>query len=357
MKLTIVIQNLLYTQDFITIPELGSLVVQYQPARIIKSDHVKFIPPTKHIAFNSDILTSDNDITSFLSKEYNLSSEQAQEEVRAFVNNTKAILKEHKKYVIDGVGALYVNDDGLLQLHPLPQAQFLTDSYGLSEFHVHAIPREDALDKAVRTDVRHTKDSVQTKVFKAMFIAVPVLFALLLIPNILHIPQSANIIGMFRETEVDVDLSPPHKPLPETSSAYFTESPPSNQVYDAPLAETKPTTILPEDSLVALETNRQEAEQVENTVGDKSDVYQEFVEDIVEENTYFVIVGSFSTHENAQRFVNKLKKQSYDAGIVERDNKIRVYISQFSEKNLALESLDTVRSHTNFSTAWLYADV
>ncbi|MFW5851336.1 MAG: SPOR domain-containing protein [Bacteroidota bacterium] len=356
MELSIVIQNLLYTQDFITIPELGSLVVQYQPARIIKSDHVKFIPPTKHIAFNSDIRTSDNDITSFLSKDYNISPQQAHEEVRAFVNNTKAILKEHKKYVIDGVGALYVNDDGMLQLRPLPQAQFLTDSYGLSEFHVHAIPREDALDKVARK-VQDSKDSVQTKVFKALFIAVPLLFALLLIPNILHIPQSANVIGMFRETEVDVDLSPPHKPLPETSSAYFTESPPSNQVYDAPLTETKPATTLPEDSLVALEKNKKETESAESVVDNESVVYHDLVEDLVEENTYFVIVGSFSTHENAQRFVNKLKKQSYDAGIVERDNKIRVYISQFSEKNIALESLDTIRSQTNFTAAWLYADV
>lgn len=350
MELTNVIQKLLYTQDFITIPELGSLVVQYQPARIIKSDHVKFIPPTKHIAFNSDIRASDNDITSFLSKEYNLSPEQSQEEVRVFVNNTKAILKEHKKYVIDGVGALYVNDDGLLQLRPLPQAQFLTDSYGLSEFHVHAIPREDALDKVARK-VQGSKDSVQTKVFKALFIAVPILFALLLIPNILHIPQSANIIGMFRETEVNVDLSPPHKPLPETSSAYFTESPPSNQVYDAPLVETKPNIALPEDSLLAVATSKQEAESVDDV-----DAYQGLVENSVEENVYFVIVGSFSTYENAQRFVNKLKTQSYDAGIVERDNKIRVYISQFSEKDIALESLDTIRSQTNFTAAWLYAD-
>ncbi|MFO7868271.1 MAG: SPOR domain-containing protein [Bacteroidales bacterium] len=357
MELELVIQHLLYTQNFITIPELGSLVTQYQSARIVKSDHVKFVPPSTHIAFNAQLRESEYDLTYYLTKNYGLTPEQSQQEVSQFVNQTKELLKQDKTISICGVGNLYVDTDNNLQFKQSSEATASIDSFGLTNFHVHAIPREDAFEKAVRSSIQ--KESVKKKVFKALFLAIPIIFALILIPNILHIPQSASVVNLFRSTQIELEKSSPHKPLPDMASAHFNDPEPSNQAYDTPLSDSKPAEHEPisakqdiiSDSIQPDENNSHESDITDSVTNDS-------FQDKVEENPqFYVIVGSFSSHKNAQKYVTQLQNQAYDAGIVERDNKIRVYISQYNTKDIALDNLKSVRSLSEFSGAWLYADV
>jgi hypothetical protein len=347
MKLEIVIQELLYQKNFITIPGFGSLVSQYQPARIVKSDHIKFIPPQKIIAFNPSITEHDDSLVTILCSDYKLPLELAQQEVAAFVNKTKEILQAKRSASMSGIGDFFVDNEGVIRLKPAKEINYLTDSFGLSSFHVHAIPKEDALKRAIQKRVEKSGDSIQKKAFKALFVGLPIIFALLLIPNILHLPQSASLVQLFRSTEVAVDVTEPRKPIPEAASHKFTVPEASNSVYDTPLAiQTPPPQSNEPSQAPTVESQTEQATQVAAIQETPAPA----------ESNFYVIVASFTNELRAQEFAQELQQKSFDAGVVVRDNRIRVYISHALERADALVSLQNIRSTKEFKDAWLYAD-
>lgn len=349
MKLEIVIQELLFTKDFITIPGLGSLVSQYQPARIIKSDHVKFVPPQKIIAFNASVNSTDTSLLDALCNNYNLSKEQAEKEIHDFVDKTKEILEAQKIVHFSGIGDLLVDSDGLLTLKQEADKNFLLASYGLRSFHVHAIPKEDALQKAIEKHGGKI-DSIQKKIAKTVFLSLPIIFALILIPNIIHLPQSASVINFFRNTEVRIDASNPLKPSPSLASKHFSEPEPSNVVYDTPL-----TVQTPPQDYAQTYPEQQEIIEPEIPLTEPAQITAEAMpaEDLPQ---FFIIVGSFSDESRAEAYANQLRAQSHEAGVVIRDSRIRVYISLYESREIALSSLEKIKNIPSFKDAWLYAD-
>jgi len=353
MKLEIILQDLLRKNKLVTVPGFGIFHSKYHPARIIKSDHVKFIPPHTIIEFEATENTNDVSFATTLETEYNIPFAEAVSKIEAFVTQTKEILAQHTSCTIEGIGELYYNTNNEISLKPDSQNTILLDTYGLSSFQVHAIPKEDALERAIRKHT-HIAESSQKKILKALFIAIPIIFALILIPNILHIPQSASIISLFRNTEVPFDMSNPHKPIPDMASSYFPETEPSNSVYDTPLGiETPP----PKDDVSSLteisETPPEIPEIQEPTTAEQTTIPLQPTETTEQ---FYIIVGSFSTEQNATRYAQELQKSSHNAGVVIRDNKIRVYISQSESKDIALSELETIRANPKFSGAWLYAE-
>ena len=361
MKLEIVIQELLYTQDFITIPGLGSLVTQYQPARIIKSDHVKFVPPHKIIAFNQTAQEDNSILRDTLCKQHKLSKDEAEQEIKTFVNKTKEILKEQKIIHIAGIGDLLYNSEGKLSLKPDVSNNYLIDSYGLKSFHVHAVPEEDALKKAIEKQ-KGKVESIQKKIAKTSFLLLPIIFAIILIPNILHIPQSAGIIHFFRNTEVAVDMSNPLKPTPGDASYQFSQPPPSNIVYDSPLTTQTPPTenephktddITEETIADAAAEEPDNLEITEKTHVDEYDIA--YIEEISNPQ-FYIIVGSFSDEQRAEEYAQELRNNNHNAGVLVRDSRIRVYISLFDSRENALASLENVRNKSRHKDAWMYAE-
>ncbi len=69
---------------------------------------------------------------------------------------------------------------------------------------------------------------------------------------------------------------------------------------------------------------------------------------------YYIIVASCPDMKDAERALNNLRKQGYDeVGVLERDDRCRLYINRFGDKNEAEAYLRTLRQNSNFSTAWL----
>ena len=69
---------------------------------------------------------------------------------------------------------------------------------------------------------------------------------------------------------------------------------------------------------------------------------------------YYIIVASCPDMKDAERALNNLQKQGYNGvGILERDDRCRLYINRFGDKTEAEAYLKTLRQDSNFSTAWL----
>jgi hypothetical protein len=344
MKLDTVIHTILQSNNFITIPGLGSFVSQYHPARIIKSDYVKFIPPRKVIAFNTLIQQNDGILESILQSDYKLSLSEAQKEIDLFVNTTKEILQTSKLYPIQGVGTLYYSDHSIL-FEPSFQNNS-SNQYGLSDFFVHILPQETNINDYV--EKKKNELPLHKKIIKTTFILSPVLFAAILIPNIIHAPQMTGIISLFRDTEAYVDFSIPQKPKPILSYKKTEQIEYTPQQENITMSESKETNNV---------SNNNSKEQQKNNSIVSIPKTQEFYNNSKSQNVnLYIIVGSYSSKTNAQVFLNTIKAQYTQAGILIKDGKIRVFIEKNSNKELTLHALRSIKQKDEFKNAWIYTE-
>ena len=73
------------------------------------------------------------------------------------------------------------------------------------------------------------------------------------------------------------------------------------------------------------------------------------------QKTFYIIIGSFPTEELANRRVNFYKRQGIEnVGIVQKDDKYRLYINSFDDREVADSYLDDIRKDVSFKDAWMY---
>ncbi len=69
---------------------------------------------------------------------------------------------------------------------------------------------------------------------------------------------------------------------------------------------------------------------------------------------YYIIVASCPNQQDADRALNNLRKQGHDeVGILERDDRFRLYINRFGDKTEAEAYLKVLREDNSFRSAWL----
>jgi len=362
MNLEFVIQELLHTKNFITIPGFGSFVSKYHAARIIKSDYVKFIPPQKTVAFNSSIVTDDGVLTSFLATEYKLSPTDAKREIEQFVNRTQEILQQNKLWNFGGVGTFYYNAEQSLCFEANDPVQSTTEAFGLSDFTVHMLPKENPIEDFVSKKKIDTP--LHKKILKTVFIASPIILGALLIPGILHTPQLTGFASLFRDTDVMVDFSIPPKPIPLMQHKENT-----TDVMDTPIIDTQK--VLASNTVKPAKERKKKKEKVATTNNifvpkselPKVTTTKTYTQKTTPQKTYttnsnykfYIIVGSFGTLQFAERLQNILNQKSYNAGILTEDNKIRVYITATQTKDDAIKKLQDIKLNSEYNSAWIYS--
>ena len=72
--------------------------------------------------------------------------------------------------------------------------------------------------------------------------------------------------------------------------------------------------------------------------------------------TYHIIVASLPSHRGTNETLTQYTRQGYtSASLVERDNRVRISLVQFTDKNEANKYLSTLRQNEEFQNAWLLA--
>jgi hypothetical protein len=76
MNLDKFISDLLYRYDCVIVPGFGGFIANRVSAKNISSQH-KFIPPTKEIAFNSNLNQNDGLLANYIKRSNNISYSHA----------------------------------------------------------------------------------------------------------------------------------------------------------------------------------------------------------------------------------------------------------------------------------------
>ena len=138
MQLSLLIQELLYQYECVTIPQFGAFLTRSFGAKV---DHKGlFHPPRKDVNFNQLLLTNDGVLAHYVAQKENISYESALRIIEKEVSNWRKRLKT-ETLRFPGVGEINLNLEKKIQFTPLGKINYELKSFGL-----HAYQRYPILD-------------------------------------------------------------------------------------------------------------------------------------------------------------------------------------------------------------------
>ena len=301
------ISDLLYYHDCVIIPGLGGLVANPVPAFHDESKNM-FFPASKEIGFNRSLIHNDGLLINHVAKAESISYNEAKNSVNDYTEAITKRLENSEIVILGSVGEFKIDTDGAVIFTPDTTENFLTDSFGLSSFHISPSVTYQRHNFTTHKSVKRAIRPVSTKHIAA---AVAILVGLFIFPPEINSP----IINQAGGIEF---LTPTENIANEIVSK-------SN-----------------ESSTIAINI---------------SEPKEEIVQPKEISLNYFIITGSFKRIDQADRYCKQLnsKEQSNPLILKSSKGRFRVAIEGFSNKEEALTSLSVYRSKKGFNSAWILA--
>ena len=316
MDITAFIRELLFGHDCVIVPGFGGLIGNYTPARIDKSTGT-FYPPVKQISFNRNLNHNDGLLIGKISGSANINYGDARNLVDEFVLDLRKRLGNGEKVVFDHIGSFNNNHEGNVQFEPDRNANYHLDSYGLESFQCLPLEGYDVRKRIIR---HIEKDPVRLAPVRKTLWRAAVIVPLLAVMFVVSLKtdifkakvETSNmnplVTAEFEQNKKAVDQDV------KDDAAKLTEDIPG--VIEEPA---QPVTINP--------------------------VYDE-------ENTYFLITGSFKSEENATSQLNMLKEAGFSPEIVSAPNGFyRVCAMACTDMNTAVLKKDSIAK--KFPGTWI----
>lgn len=371
------IQALLFQHDCVIVPGLGGFVTNPQGAKL-NSARLKIHPPYKEIGFNSRLVKNDGLLAKEIENAFEISYNEAIQEIAQFVQSINQALNENNQFEFEGVGLLYKDMSRNLRFRQNGQTNFSLSSFGLGSIAALPLRNQQNEDAVVESNIQketitpvislgenvsEEKESVQIeerekfnwkKVASIAAILILVLYSIWL-------PTQINIItdddfqvsdfNPFKETicsQYDFRANLPETiSLPEDESVLklptkelLTQQYFSASFFDKNSEHFDPkrfVTIKLRNNLAVISTTR--------VAGTYTGIYPGM--------RYYIIGGCFSIESNAVDYVKSLRKQGYNAAIVDiYKGLFRVAINAYETKKNAIEDLANIRSQV-LPEAWV----
>ena len=139
MKIEHYIAQLLYRYQCVSVPGFGAFLTEIQPAQLLED---AFYPPKKQVSFNFHLKNNDGLLASHIALSEKISYEQAVHKIEENVSNWRTSLQLFQPIVLKNIGELSLNVENNLVFKPVDAVNYLTDSFGLSNFVAPKILRE-----------------------------------------------------------------------------------------------------------------------------------------------------------------------------------------------------------------------
>ncbi|HPF93427.1 MAG TPA: SPOR domain-containing protein [Tenuifilaceae bacterium] len=336
MELQKLIKLLLATNNFVSLPGLGSFIVTYKPAQL-SADSQTFEPPKEFIRFDTLRTFNDEALENALVDSYGFSKTDSQEAVKKFVNEVELKLKQGKSIFFDGVGMLSKGSDGSIVFSAEDESSRISSTYGLTDIRVEPIKTHEKGFTA--TPKQHVPSSPKVaseynakRYGRAFYIGIisGVLILLAVAASFLLIPE-------FRFW----NYTKPVQTIAQVSVDYDT----------AQLVHSD-TAKLEKDSLDVIEAQQGENVSLPVDLDKKAALYYE--EPVMQQSkTFYIISGSFERIENAQIHLEKLEAKGFRPEILKSNGRYRVAMLKYTDRNRALRELDRLRKEKPNESVWL----
>lgn len=366
MALSKYIRDLLYRYECVIIPEFGGFLTKTISAQIDEKSNT-FHPPSKRLGFNSQLKENDGLLANYIASVDKVPYETATNFIKLEVEKWKEKLI-NQDVVLEEVGTFSLNNDKNIVFEPDPNANFLTDSFGLTSIVAPTVFRADYMNEEVvfesisdtlaAEEIYVNSDKIQRSI--APFFKYAATFAILLtigyflgkqiINNnklgrqVAEIEEDQESILNTRIQEATFEIN---KTLPaitlKVKSALNPEAQDNQVTSENELSESA------KEEIIEAETTSNEANQTES-----EPLEPETPTNVTSSNKYHIIAGAFGEKSNATRLVTKLKAKGYDAHIVGVNKRqlTSVAFGSYATKEEAQAALNEIRK-TEAKDAWL----
>lgn len=338
MNLGKYIRQLLPENETVIIPGLGAFISEYKPAQIDEGTG-EINPPSKEISFTAKIKNNDGLLVSFVAQSEQIPVQKALVKIEDERDKIRYKLDKGEKVILEGTGVLFYTENREIKFEPAEGVNVLPDAFGLDSISLKAEPEEIPEEKAeniVTKGVSEKKEVLpenepgkseaekEPEPFTAFKPAETLSeqtskkkkrgwmwFLLLLIPLI-----AAGIFILQKEKEE------PPKQVEIKIESLQKEEPPV-QIADTLVA----------DSII---TQQADTLKADNSMMN----YLDYIEP--DTTKFYLIGGSFQDAENAEKYLQRMKKESYSpfhlgkrgsfflVGLEIHDNEIEAYGAQYN---------------------------
>ena len=124
------IQYLVRYHECVTIPGFGAFIATTLPALVDETQNI-FIPPTRYISFNSEIIHNDGLIAASIARRNNISFEAASTIVKKAVEQIRRVISTYGVVEFGVIGTIKSGENGTLQFIPSEQLADKVNPYSI----------------------------------------------------------------------------------------------------------------------------------------------------------------------------------------------------------------------------------
>ena len=358
------IELLLRDNDCVILPGFGGFIAHDVPAYYV-SEEALYYPPSRGISFNAAITMNDGLLTQSYMRSYQVDYARATYMVDVAVEQLVDMLDEEGCATLPRIGTLTQDIHQSLQFTPDAAGIASPMHFGLGSFvikelsHLHQseVPsQKDGNTVSKKTTVVnwHINKEVLHRVMSTA--AVFLLLIMVALPTGKHRPTDVASLQLtdFIKTSQAPIVTPEPDAAPIVTESYA-ESCDTIQTAAA-LSIIEEPIVTPEVESATIVETPTEAIVEEIPATATTEAPQPAITSTQSTKVYHIIVASLPSHRGADETLSQYNNMGYaEASLVERDNRVRVSLMQFTDKDEANEQLRILRQNEKFQNAWLLA--
>ena len=353
------IETLLLENDCVIVPGFGGFVAHYSPATRVKEENI-FLPPTRTIGFNPQLKLNDGVLVQSYMSAYDTSFADASRIVEKEVNEFIGLLHEEGKAHLDNIGEIQSNIYGNYEFVPYDYKITTPSLYGLDSFEIHELSALQQKEKVlVPTYQEKEKKTFEISINRAYLrnaaamIAAIVLFFAFSTPVENTDVQKNNYAQLlpselFEQIEKQsVAITPVYVKNDAAQQAKkFSASSASTKTSSAKKHTTDKAKTSKPIAVREVKVVKQETATPAPAVKSQESANHPF---------HIIVAGGISL-KDAEAIATQLKSKGFaDAKALNTDDKVRVSISSFNNRDEATKQLLELRKNETYKNAWLLA--
>ena len=353
------IETLLLENDCVIVPGFGGFVAHYSPATRVKEENI-FLPPTRIIGFNPQLKLNDGVLVQSYMSAYDTSFADASRIVEKEVNEFIGLLHEEGKAHLDNIGEIQSNIYGNYEFVPYDYKITTLSLYGLDSFEIHELSALQQKEKVlIPTYPEKEKKTFEISINRAYLrnaaamIAAIVLFFAFSTPVENTDVQKNNYAQLlpselFEQIEKQsVAITPVYVKNDAAQQAKkFSASSASTKTSSAKKHTTDKAKTSKPIAVREVKVVKQETAAPAPAVKSQESANHPF---------HIIVAGGISL-KDAEAIATQLKSKGFaDAKALNTDDKVRVSISSFNNRDEATKQLLELRKNETYKNAWLLA--
>ncbi|NJL12819.1 MAG: SPOR domain-containing protein [Microscillaceae bacterium] len=345
--------------DSLVVPELGRFEAHYQSAKIQPTIN-KVLPPNKKILFDPNIKHPDRTFAEFIALQDRRTVAQAEQTIRAFVNMVKAELGIHKELSLEPFGKMFWTPSGQISFQDNEELVYAGESFGLPDLYnlkpnlqatsaasvypgnqtlPHLEEGQDSFDNLFDGESGEemiVEEEIVQNQSRWWFTALVTFLLLVIVSAIVLLvfdknplagllgggPETSNTNTeikplntdeILRATDPSENTDPGNLPEKETQTPPPTANPQDSRENPPNPATKTPTTPRPTPKIENPGYDYQPDRSFSASFVKMPQAPANLTEVLVQapSGKHYIILGSFSSTENAYSFVNNLKNRGY----------------------------------------------